>query len=407
MRKIAVVAGYEYWRFAMRRGFLFVVLGLPLLLTAIIGVTVLIVRAQSEEPVGVVDLAGMLPATPQESGLFSAPLQLFESEAEARGALESGEVQAYFVIPEEYVQQGDVRLVHAGDAFDGIQGDINDILRLALLREARLSPETVALLADGELDIEYVQLGGDGGDGSEVSAFLFPFVIGILLVMAVFTTAGYMLQAVVDEKENRTMEILVTSISAERLMAGKLIGLVGVGMTQIIAWGAFVVVGLLILRANVPALGLLAPSPGLLFIAVAWFIPFYVVFAGLMAAIGVSVTEVSEGQQASSIISLFAAIPFYFMVALISAPDSPLSVVLSLIPLSAPLSIVIRWPLTTIPLWQLVLSWTILVLCAGLSMFLAARLLHVGMLRYGQRLSWRQIGTALRGRPVTAEGSAQ
>jgi ABC-2 type transport system permease protein len=122
-----------------------------------------------------------------------------------------------------------------------------------------------------------------------------------------------------------------------------------------------------------------------------------------MAAIGVSVTEVSEGQQASGIISLFAAIPFYFMVALISAPDSPLSVALSLIPFSAPLSIIIRWPLTTIPLWQLVLSWSILVACAALSVFLAARLLHVGMLRYGQRLSWRQIGGALRGRPVETE----
>jgi ABC-2 type transport system permease protein len=403
MRKFALVAGYEYWRFAMRRGFLFVVLGLPLLLTAIIGVSVIVIRMQTEEPVGVVDRAAILPAIPEDNGAFSVPLRFFGSEAEARGALEEGVLQAYFVIPEQYRQQGGVLLVHDGDAFDGIRGEIDDMLRAALLAEAELSPEIVSFLAAGELDIEYEQLGGGGGAGNELSAFLFPFVIGILLVMAVFTTAGYMLQAVVDEKENRTMEILVTSISAERLMFSKLAGLVGVGLTQIIAWGAFVVIGLLILRAYVPALGLLAPSPGLLFIAVAWFVPFYVVFAGLMAAIGVSVTEVSEGQQASGIISLFAAIPFYFMVALISAPDSPLSVALSLIPFSAPLSIIIRWPLTTIPLWQLVLSWSILVACAALSVFLAARLLHVGMLRYGQRLSWRQIGGALRGRPVETE----
>ncbi len=407
MSKFFLVAAYEYRRFALRRGFLFVVFGLPLLFTAIFAVSAIVISGQSEQPVGVVDEAALLPPDAGESGDFSAPLKFYDDPAEARAALLAGELQAYFVIPGDYQQQGEVLLYHEGDAYDDIYDDINNLLRASLLAEAQLSPQIVALLAPGELNTQYEQVGGSARVENEFSAFLFPFIIGIVLVMAIFTTAGYMLQAVVDEKENRTMEILVTSISPEKLMLGKLLGLIGVGLTQIIVWGAFVVVLFFVLRGYFPELGLLAPAPGLLLIAIAWFIPFYIVFAGLMAAIGVSVTEVSEGQQASGIISLLAAIPFYFMVVLITAPDSPLSIALSLIPLSAPLSIVIRWPLTTIPAWQLILSWLILVATAALSVFLAARLLHVGMLRYGQRISLRQIGRALRGRELSSEKASR
>ena len=118
--------------------------------------------------------------------------------------------------------------------------------------------------------------------------------------------------------------------------------------------------------------------------------------ACFMAAIGVSVSEVSEGQQASSIVTLLAAVPLWFAPALITIPDSPLAVALSLFPFSAPLTILVRWSLTEIPPWQLASSWLILAGTAAFSLWLVGRLLHFGMLRYGQRLSLREIARALR-----------
>lgn len=396
MKKTFLIARYEYWRFARRKGFVFVVLGVPLLFLAIFAAVFLVFSGRENRPVGVVDEAGILLAPEQYADIDdSPPYVLFADEAEARAALETEDVQAYFVVPAGYLESGDVQLFHAGDAFDDINEEFSTYLRVSVLADAGVGENLAGRLGSGGLYTQFISLAEERGR-NEISAFLFPFFVGLLLMMSIFTTGGYMLQAVVDEKENRTMEILLTSVTPEQLMTGKMAGLVALGLTQTVVWTSFFMIAFLIARANIPELGEIVPPFNLIVLGVAWFIPYYIIFACFMAIIGLSVTEVSEGQQASGLFSFLAALPFWFMFLLISAPDSTVSVALSLIPFTSPFSILIRYGLTTIPLWQMILSWLLLAGTAAFTVYLVSRVMRLGMLRYGQRLTMRQILGGLR-----------
>lgn len=396
MKKTLLVARYEYWRFARRKGYLFVVFGLPFLFVAFFGIIILVIGRQENRPVGAVDQAGILMSPEAYAEIDDEPPFVpYDSEEAARAALEAEEIQAYFVVPAGYVDTGDIALYHAGDPADGLNGDIYDYLRASVLSGTGAEADVAGRLAIGQADTRFISL-TDNQEQNEIASFLFPFFFGLLLMMAIFTTTGYMLQAVVDEKENRTMEILLTSLSPEQLMTGKMAGLISLGLTQVVVWTAFFVVGFLIARANIPELSEIVPSWRLVGIGVAWFIPYYIIFAAIMAIIGLSVTEVSEGQQASGIFTLLAAIPFWFIFILFSAPDSAAAIALSLFPFTSPFSILVRQSFTAIPLWQYAVSWLLLAGTAVFSVFLVGRVMRLGMLRYGQRLTVRQMISGMR-----------
>jgi ABC-2 type transport system permease protein len=345
--------------------------------------------------VGVVDLSGrLLPAADyQPADGDSVPLLPFADAGTAKAALEEGEIQAYFVVPADYPTTSEVEYYHMGDSYEGATDDIDEYLRASVLAES--DPAVAHRFSADPLSVNFVSLSEEERLGGAAS-FILPFAFGFIFVIGIFTTAGYLLQAIVDEKENRTMEILVTSLSPERLMIGKILGLVAVGLTQIGIWVAAGVIGYQIARANIPTIPDITIPFSDVAIAIAWFLPFYLLIACLMAAIGISVTATSEGQQASGILSLLCFSPYWFLALFIENPDSPLAVFLTLFPFSSAITLLMRWQFTDVPTWQLIVSWLILAASAALALFLVSRLLHLGMLRYGQRLSLREITASFR-----------
>jgi ABC-2 type transport system permease protein len=192
---------------------------------------------------------------------------------------------------------------------------------------------------------------------------------------------------VTTEKENRTMELMITALSPEQLMVGKAAGLMAVALTQLGVWtltGAVAVWlatrGLEIVRlGQVPwsAVGVIA----------AFFFPGYALVGGVMAAIGSMVTEQRQGQQIAAILNLVFMAPFFLVALIMAQPNSPLMVAMTLFPPTAFLTVVLRWSISIVPWWQLVASWILLVGAAAASLWASARILRAGMLRYGQRLS--------------------
>jgi ABC-2 type transport system permease protein len=124
---------------------------------------------------------------------------------------------------------------------------------------------------------------------------------------------------------------------------------------------------------------------------VAAFIPSFVMIAGLMVAIGATVTEAQEGQQIASVFTLLVVIPYWFTFQILFNPNGPLAIALSFFPFTAPVTLPMRAGMTVIPPWQLALNLAFLVLCALGALWIAGRAFRLGMLRYGQRLSWREI----------------
>jgi ABC-2 type transport system permease protein len=193
------------------------------------------------------------------------------------------------------------------------------------------------------------------------------------------------------------MEIIVTSVSPDEIMAGKISAIFAIGLTQMLAWAVVVAVGLVVARARFEELSTFRLDWSYVVLILVTFLPAYILITSLLAAIGSITTELRESSQLSTLVTLPTFVPAWFTPVLINNPNGVLSVILTMFPLTAPLTLSIRWAFTNIPLWQIVLSLGLLMASAIGSIFLAARTFRAGMLRYGQRLSWDEVRQAIGG----------
>jgi ABC-2 type transport system permease protein len=226
--------------------------------------------------------------------------------------------------------------------------------------------------------------------------------------MLLFISSGYLTQAVATEKENRTMEIVITSVSPGQLIGGKVLGIIGMTLSQILIWVAFAALALLVggRYLDIGALQNLSVDPRIVLTMLAIAAPTYVMIAALMTAVGATVAEGQDTQQVAGLFALPVIAPVWLGVILIRDPNGPLAIALSLFPPTALTTVAMRIMSVPIPLWQIALSVTLLVLSAGGAIWLAARIFRLGMLRYGQRIEWRDV---LRGEEadVQRQGSTE
>ena len=159
----------------------------------------------------------------------------------------------------------------------------------------------------------------------------------------------------------------------------------------ILIWILFIVIPILFERNTFKFLQGIQLSTQTLVVLVFTMLPSFVLVAALMATIGATVTEAREGQQMTGLISLPIWIPYLLTSVLMSNPNSPLSIALSMIPMTAPITMLIRDGLTILPAWQIALSSSIQFLCALGAIWLAGRAFRLGMLRFGKRLAWREL----------------
>jgi ABC-2 type transport system permease protein len=394
MNKFWRVVAYEYTRHVLRRRFLFGLLSVPAIIAVMALVIFLLVRTEFDpRPVGYVDHSGLLadpqPAPPPPAPDRPVAMVAFATEAQAGEALQSKQIQAYFVLEAGYPQSNRARLVSLEEPSSSALDQFETFVRANLL--AGQPPEILRRLSEGD---ELVVRSFDGRREMGADAWLnifVPFLAGLAFMIAMFATSGYLMQAVVEEKENRTMEVLVTSISPLQLIAGKVIGIIGVGGTQLLAWAGFAWLLMAIGRQYVSWLNDLQLEAASLGLMLATFTPAFVMIAGLMVAVGATVTEAQEGQQITGLFTLPVVIPYWFTYQIMSNPHGPLAVGLSFFPFTAPVTLTLRAGFAVIPAWQILLNVSILSLCALAALWLAARAFRLGMLRYGQRLSWREL----------------
>ena len=403
MRNLWLTARYEFLKRVRTRSFLLSTLGVPALIIVVglIG-AVAASAGDSDLPLGYVDNAGLL-----DPSLYAEPhldemddrleLIAYEDEARREPRLKRGAVQGYYVVPAGYPQNLQIEAYYLEEMPSG--GDFADFVRANLLAEANLPEGASSWLLEGpELTVRDMNSGREMNDDA-IGNVILSFIGGFFFFFAVLGSAGFLVQVVADEKENRTMEMLITSMSPFQLIAGKAIGLIGVALTQIALWALSIAVVIVIAARFVDFLaGLTVPWSFLLVFAL-YFLPAYALIAGMMIAIGSVVTEVQQGQQISGILNLLFIAPFFFLPLILSNPNSPILVFLTLFPTTSFMTVALRWGLG-LPTWQIIASWVILVVTAALSIWFAARIFRRGMLRYGQRMEMREVIAALRGAEV-------
>jgi ABC-2 type transport system permease protein len=406
MSSLWLVARYEYKRHVLKPSFIVAILSMPLVIGLSIGLGWLTDTLKNDtSALGYVDHAGLLmdplPApkrgsTPDNPGVPGlVPLIAFPTEQAARKALESGEIQAYYVLAADYFETNHVDLVYL-EPPDGVTTrqfwDFMQINRLTDL------PKEVACRAVAGSNLIVRWPDDAPGGRREFSPRTFfnnflPLIVGAAFMFLLFMSSGYLMGTMMEEKGSRTVEILMTSISSNQLIGGKVVGIVAVSFTQFLAWVALA--GLIVLIGG-HLLGiepLLNVALDLRIIApmIAVFVPAYVMIAALMTAIGATFAEAQEAQQMMSLFILPSMVPIWLIQPIVENPNGPIAIGLSLFPITALPTISLRMMFSYVPLAQILASVAILVLCAGGAVWLAGRAFRRGMLRYGQNLNWRDL----------------
>lgn len=221
-------------------------------------------------------------------------------------------------------------------------------------------------------------------------------MFAMLLLISIFVGAGALLQSVTEEKENRMIEMLVTSTSPMSIMLGKILGLGAAGLLQIAIWLAVGALAVPQISDQFSGLASLSLKPELVVLLLAFYFAGYFVFAAFMASIGAASTSVREASQISAIVMIPAIIPIYASALIIPNPDGGLARVLTFFPLTAPTASMMRIAGGTEKMYEVVLGLLVTALAGVFLLWLSARVFRAGLLLYGQRMSLRLVWNALR-----------
>jgi ABC-2 type transport system permease protein len=401
MRSLWLVAKHEYRRTVMRRGFIIGTVAIPLGIIALIALAVVVENmGQDRSPLGYVDHSGTLDISQQAAlpaGGSRVEIREYADEDTALEALEREEVQAVFVLPPDYVQtlESDLYFLEEPPSND-VWGDFDDFVRVNLL--ASLPGELQQRLFEGpSITVQDLSSGREFSEENIINLIL-PFVATFVFFFATMIGAGYMLGIVANEKENRTMEIMVTSVTPVQMIGGKAAGLLAASLSQLAIYVAAAVISLLVAAPYIPELQQATVPWDYLALMVLFFLPAYALISAIMIAIGASVTELQQGQQVAGLLNLVFMLPIFLVPVLFQDPSHPLFLFFTFFPPSSFLTVSMRWGLGTVPMWQVIVSWVILVAAALAMVWVAARVFRAGMLRYGKPLTFRGAVEAVRAR---------
>jgi ABC-2 type transport system permease protein len=385
----------EYQHHVMRKRFILMMFSIPILLMVVTGIAILgVFLTQDKRPVGVIDQGGylkiqQLPARKDYSPEPALILIYYKNEESAKVALLDESIQAYYLLPPDYTETGQGKLVYVKNWNSNMSFQFDRLLRKNMI--ASMPPDIAYRLTEGD---EFVITNLDQSREMSEEAWgnmIIPIAAGLLIMVIIITAGGYLLQALVEEKENRTIEIIVTSVSPSQLMIGKILGDIAVGLTQLLVWPGFLAIGYFLARGSVEWVSQITLSGEYIILLILVVIPTFLTIAAIMAAIGSITTEMREAQQISGYFTLPLMAPYWFSYLLMTSPNGPLALILSFFPLTAPVTLTMRAGYTQIPTWQLAINIAELYLLAGLSLWLAGKAFRAGMLNYGKRLSIKEI----------------
>ncbi|MBN1921404.1 MAG: ABC transporter permease [Anaerolineae bacterium] len=354
--------------------------------------------------IGYVDQAGLIQEFPQ--GFPSQMLQKFESEAMAQAALESGELQRYYIIPADYTATGELLSVEP-ELKPFTRFGTTDLFSNLLSYNLAIQAQTPALLLEPLPTINERALAPQDDHGlggyDTFAGFIVPFAVLFIFFFVLTMSGGFMLQSVSREKENRVAEVLLLSLRPRELMLGKIVGLGFVALVQMGIWLGGSLFALERNRAllNLAADAVILPS-GFVGWAIAFFLLGFLVYAAMLGAIGALAPTAREGSQFTFIILLPLMLPLWFQSAFIQAPNGALATFFSLFPFSAPMAMITRMVTATVPLWQIVLSLVLLAATAYGLIALAARFFRADTLLSDATLDWKRLRSELLNRKAGA-----
>lgn len=409
--KMMVLARREYLVRVKTKGFWIGLLALPLLMGTMFVVPALVMsQTRAELDLVVVDATGRLGAAlaadlaetgAEGRGIADVDVTLIEPAADgaAQAAeldrrLVAEEIDAWIRLDEEALAAGRVeyraRSVSNTLTQRVLERSLSAQVREIRLIEAGYDPEEVASLVE-EVTLATVKVSERGSRAEAGEAgFLLAYVLFFLLYLVLMLWGQQVLQGVLEEKTSRVVEVIASAARPFDLMMGKLLGIGAAALTQFTVWMATAVA--LTAPSVIGALSLLPADVGLpevRVVQVLWVVVFFVlgffVYSTMYAAVGAAFDNLQDAQNLIAIPTFSIILPVFFMFPVINDSNSPLAVIVSLIPLMTPILMPLRIAVEMPPWWQLALSVLLTSGFVVLMVALAARVYRVGILMYGKK----------------------
>ncbi len=408
MSKTLLVLRNELRRAIFRRSFILVLFVLPLVSAIVfMGVSYVKERDAASQATGsggtktlvegYVDFSGVIKTLPDQA---AGVLKPFDSKAEAQTALADGEISAFYIVPPDYLQTGQISYYRP---------DFNPLSQATQSSEFRYTLTYNLVNQDPQLAdriqnplnnlVREVQTGGQPQrDSNAMLTFFLPYAVTFLFYIVIFSSASLMLNSITDEKQNRVMEVLMTSMTPIQMLTGKIIALGIVGLMQTVIWSGTGYVLLRLSKQTFNVSDAFQLPPTILIWGVIFFVLGYAVYASLMAGVGALVPNLREASQATMIIILPLILPLMLIQLLANQPEGPVAVALSLFPLTAPVAMMARLAAGVVPLWQLLLAVALLAIMALLVLRSAAGMFRAQNLLSGQSFNMKLFFRALTGK---------
>jgi ABC-2 type transport system permease protein len=396
MRKLWLAAKHDYFKNVRQKGFLFALFSLPLFIGLSVGLGYFMQSQKvSVESIGYVDNSEVL-ANPLSLSSVSDRERVnivpISSREEAEDLLNEGSLQAFFLIPEDYPENKDIEIFFLDEPGENAKRDFFDFLQLNLIREfpqeirKRVSIGTNSIIRTPDGSREFPD------NNPSINMFL-PLIIGLGFMMLLLISSGYLMSGFLDEKSNRTIELIFTSLSPTQLVGSKLLTMVAIGLTMLATWILVSIIAFVI-GANILDLDWMKEISinwRSLFTILAVALPSYIFAAALMLGIGLLLGNNQEAESIGPLFFMVAFIPLWFIVPITSDINGVLAIVLSTLPISSILTIGLRGIFIEIPFWQLGLSVSIQLMLVVGALWLAISTFRIGMLRTGSRIRLNEL----------------
>lgn len=315
-------------------------------------------------------------------------------------------------------------LVYGGSGgfslLNSIRNDLRDAIREERLQRANVSEKVQDIYASN-VSLDSRKLTKEGEEKEDNTGFLsgLGMFMGVFIFTALFGYGGLLTRSVIEEKTNRIVEVIASSVKPIELLIGKMGGIAALGLTQIAFW-TLAFFGISAAAAPVAAMFMgtdareLANSakttdgfdpsalqlPEIEPMIFVWFIVFfllgYLLYSTFFAAIGSAVDSETDTQQYMFPIMIPIFIAYFIMFRTIESPDSSLSVIGSLVPFTSPIVMITRIAITDVPIWQIALSILLIVATFFGAMWLCAKIYRIGILSYGKSANYKELAKWIR-----------
>ncbi len=413
MKNIILIAKREFFTQVKKKSFIILTLLTPLLIIVFGGVVSLMFQAnETQMQISVIDKSGLFKDKLKSDENIRYVFSSEETEKSLIKALETTEeMNAVMIIPKKDIHEleNSIEVLTnknlSNEARRNIAGNISEIIKAEKINALGISTVQIEDLNKGVnlhvvniLEKEKKQDSFLVGVKSGLSMFLMYCVFTFIMMYGI-----RVMRSVLEEKNNRVVEILISSVKPFELMMGKILGVTGVALVQFGVWVVMIFASVMTLgSSNVGMVSGVAEvqmvlsalsqiNYGLiLFVFVIYFLLGYLFYSAMYAAIGSAVDNETETQQ----FTLFAILPmmlgFYGSITIMNNPDGPMSFWLSMIPFTSPIAMLARIPFD-VPVWELVLSIVILLVSTLGMVFIASKIYRVGILMYGNKVTLKEL----------------